>query len=152
MRASALGEGQRLVVDLLGLADHARDRAEPAGDPDRAGVDKVGQGVCEHHRIELIGLAVDVEIGARKVGAHQRHAIADHAGEHLVDIAVFGAAQGVRVELGAGNEFRRIEAPAMGRIEHHRRAQGLRIENLEGRVEPLRFEKGVSALFIVHTY
>jgi len=36
--AQRLGDGNALIVDFLGVADHARDRAEPAGDPHRAGI------------------------------------------------------------------------------------------------------------------
>ena len=152
MRASASAKVRGCVVDFLGFGDHAGDRAEAAGDPDRAGVDVVGQGIGEHDRVELIGLAVDVEIGARKVGAHQGRAVTDHAGKDLVDIAVFRASEAVRVELGAVNELRWIDPSAVGRIEHHRRGERVGLENVERRIEPLCFENGVSAVSVVHVY
>ena len=39
----------------------------------------------EHARIELVGLAVDVDIAAREMRAHQRMAAFDHAGDQFVD-------------------------------------------------------------------
>ncbi len=83
-----------LVVDFLGVADHARHRAEPAGDPHRAGIGERGKSPVEHPRVELVGLAVDVDKAAREMRPHQRIAVLDHAGDQLADEAVLGAAQG----------------------------------------------------------
>ena len=49
-----------LVVDFLRVADHARDRAEPAGHPHRSRIGERRQAAVEHARVELIGLAIDV--------------------------------------------------------------------------------------------
>ena len=68
-----------LAVDFLGVADHAGDRAEPARDPHRAGVGEGRQPAVEHARVELIGLAVDVDIAAREMRPHHRVAAAQHA-------------------------------------------------------------------------
>ena len=87
-----------LVVDFLGVADHARDGAEAAGDPHRAGIGEGRQAAVEHARVELVGLAVDVDIAAREMRPHQRIAARDHAREQLVDEGILGAAQGREVE------------------------------------------------------
>ena len=43
---------------------------------------KSGSGSCEQLGIELVGLAIDVEIGARKARRDQRRAELGHAGEN----------------------------------------------------------------------
>jgi hypothetical protein len=66
------GDRDALIVDFLGVADHARDGAESAGDPHRAGIGERRQPAVEHARIEFVGLAVDVDIAAREMRAHDR--------------------------------------------------------------------------------
>jgi len=63
-----LGEAQLLRVDLLPAGHNARNCAEPHSDARRAGIDKIWLCVLEHCLIELIGLSVDVDIGARETG------------------------------------------------------------------------------------
>ena len=109
-----------LMVDFLGIADHARDRAEPARHPHRARIGERRQPPVEHAWIELVGLAVDVHIAAREMRAHEREAPPHHAGEQLVDEGVLGAPQLREVEPGGGQEGRRIDAAAMGRVENDR--------------------------------
>ena len=62
------------AIDLLAVGDDAGDGAEPAGDAHRARVGEGRQPALEHARVELVGLAVDVEIGAREARRHQRRA------------------------------------------------------------------------------
>ena len=90
-----------LVVDLLRVADHARDRAEPARDPHRARIGERGQAAVEHARIELVGLAIHVDIAAREMHPHERVPARHDAGDQVVDEGVLRAAQGREVELGA---------------------------------------------------
>ena len=73
-----------LAIDFLAVADHARDGAETAGDPHRARVGEARQSPCEHPGIELVGLAVDVDIGARKVDPHRRKAAVAEISDQLV--------------------------------------------------------------------
>ena len=82
-----------LAVDLLRVAHHPRHGAQPARDPHRAGIGKGGQAALEHAGIELVRLAVDVHIAARKVRPHQRVSALHHAGGKLVDERILGAAQ-----------------------------------------------------------
>ena len=89
-----------LVVDFLGVADHPRHRAEATGDPHRAGIGEGRQPAFEHARIELVGLAIDVDETAREMRAHHRIAALDHARDQLVDKAVLGAAQAWRYRAG----------------------------------------------------
>ena len=67
-----IGEAQLARIDVFAGRDDARDGAEPDLDARRAAVDIVGQRILEHRRVELEGLAVRVEIGAREPGAQQR--------------------------------------------------------------------------------
>ena len=123
------------VVDFLGVADDARDRAQAASDPHGAGIGERGQPALEHARIELVGLAVYVDEAAREMGAHQRVALTHHAGHQLVDEAVLGAAQGSDLEPGHRQEGARIDRSAVGRVEQHRAGAGRRLQDIERRVQ-----------------
>jgi len=127
-----LGHLERPRVDLLGIGDDPRDRAEAAGDAHRAGVDVARQPAGEHPGVELVGLAVDVEIGAREVRPHQRRSLRHDAGEQPVDEGVLGAADGVGVEPRGGEEAARIAAAGVRRVEDERRPLGGRLQHLEG--------------------
>src|SRR6516164_1027807 len=63
-----LGEAQLLRVDLFRAGHAARNRAAAHPDARRAGIDKIWQCVVEHCLFELIGLPVDVDIGASETG------------------------------------------------------------------------------------
>ena len=103
--AQRLADRNALVVDFLGVADHARHSAEPAGDPHRAGIGERWQPAVEHPRIEFVGLAVDVDIAAREMRSHDRVAARDHAGDQFVDEAILGAAQRRQVEARGQQEL-----------------------------------------------
>ncbi len=124
-----------LVVDFLRVADHARHGAEPAGDPHRTGVGKGRQASLEHARIELVGLAVDVDITAREVRPHQRIAARNDAPRQVVDEAVLRTPQRRQVEPRGLQEVARIDAAGMRRVEQHRPAPVLRLHDLERRIE-----------------
>ena len=93
-------------VDLLAVGDDARDGAEPGADARRAGVDVAGQRVVEHGRVELVGLAVGVDEGAREEARQQRGAVRGRRREQLVDEGVLGPAQRERVEPRGRREAR----------------------------------------------
>ena len=78
-----------VAIDLLAVADHARNGAEPAGDPHRAGIGKARKPAGEHAGIELIGLAIDVDIGAGKVDPHGRKAAIAEMADQLVHEGIF---------------------------------------------------------------
>ena len=80
------------------------DGAEPADHAHRLGIGVMGQPVAEQNRIELVGLAVDVEIGAREMGMEQRGAERGHEAEQLLDIGVLGAPERQRIEPGSGQK------------------------------------------------
>ena len=98
MRRRASSAGRRLAIDLLPVGDDARDRAEAAGDAHGAGVGEGRQTPLEHARVELVGLAVDVEIGPGKARRHQGSAEPDDAPEQGVHMGVLRAAKAQRVE------------------------------------------------------
>ena len=135
MRRSASLDRDALVVDFLGVADHARHRAEPAGDPHRAGVGERGKPPVEHARIELVGLAVDVDIAAREMRPHQRMAARHDAGDQIVDEGILGAAQRRQIEPRGQQEGARIDPPAMRRVEQDRAAAVGRFDRLERGIE-----------------
>src|ERR1700675_1519864 len=56
-----------LAIDLLAVANHARNGAETPRPPPRTGIGEPWQPPGEHPPIELIGLAVDVDKRARKI-------------------------------------------------------------------------------------
>ena len=74
MRSKARADRQPLAIDLLGVGDDPRDGAEPADHPRRLACWRNPAAAVEQLRIELVGLAVDVEIGARKARRDQRRA------------------------------------------------------------------------------
>jgi hypothetical protein len=92
----------------------------------------MGQPVAEQNRVELVGLAVDVEISAREVGVEQRGAETGHKSKQLLDISVLGASKGERIEPGSGEKGLRVDAAAMGRIEDERHLKALRPRHGEG--------------------
>ena len=130
---------QQLFVDRLRIADHARNRAQPDGDAQRPGVGEIGQRTLEDLRIEFVGLAIDVEIGARKHGPHQRRAQSDARQEQFVDEGVLRTAQGQRVESGRFEKPVRIAQPRMGRAEDKRRGQTRRLDRLHRGIESDQF-------------
>ncbi len=123
------------VVDFLGVANHPGHRAEAAGDPHRTGIGEGRQAAVEHARVELIGLAVHIDIAARKMSPHQRIAMPDHPGHQLIDETVLGTAQSRDIEPGLAQERRRIGRTGMGRIEQGWAPAGGRFDDVEGRVE-----------------
>ncbi len=133
--AHRFGDRNALIVDFLGVADDARHGAEPAGDPHRAGIGERRQAAVEHARIEFVGLAVDVDIAAREMRPHHRVAAADHAFDQFADEGILGAAQRRQIEPRGQQKGRRIDPPAMGRIEQQRPAAFRRLEGLEWGIE-----------------
>ena len=128
-------DGKPLVVDFLGIADHPRHGAEPARDPHRTGIGEGGQPPLEHARIELVRLAVDVDIAAREMHAHQRLAAADHPADELVDEGILRTAQRGEIEPRGRQERARVNPAAVRGIEHEGRGGRLRFEDFERRVE-----------------
>ena len=112
---------QPLAIDLLGIGDDAGDGAEPAHHARRLGVGELRQPAGEQLGIELVGLAIDVEIGAREACRDQRRAERHDRLEQLVDVAILGLAQGVRIEPGGLQEGLGVDAARMRRAEHDRR-------------------------------
>jgi hypothetical protein len=90
--AQRLVDIEPLAVNLLPVADHARDGAETAGDPHRAGIGKARQPAGEHARIEFVGLAVHVDIGAGEIDPHGRKAAIAQIGDQFVHERILGAA------------------------------------------------------------
>ena len=98
---------ERLAIDLVGLRDDARDGAKAADHPHRLGIGIMRQPLAEQDRIELVGLAIDVEIGPREMGIEQGRAQIGHEAEKLLDIGILRAP-----EASANRAWRRPERPA----------------------------------------
>src|SRR5665647_2557893 len=124
-----------LIIDFLGVANHPRHGSQAPRHPHRAGIGERGQPAVEHARIEFVGLAVHVHEAAREMRAHQRIALANHAGDQGVDEAVLRPAQDGDIELRTDQERARIGRTAVRRIEQHRPPARRRLNNLERRVE-----------------
>ena len=90
--------GEPRAVDFLSVGHHPRHRAEAAGDTHGPRVGERRKPPVEHARVELVGLAIYVEIGPWEVRSHERRAEIDHGREQAVDIGVFRAAERQRVE------------------------------------------------------
>src|SRR6516162_1107151 len=126
-----LREAKLLRVNLLAASDYTSDRAKTHADPWRSCVDEFRQGVGEHARIELVGLAVYVNVSTREAGRQQGSAEARRRPEELVDKAVLGPPQSHRVEPRGGEEIGRIFGPAMRRGEDERQAARNRLLQIE---------------------
>ena len=125
--------GQRFAIDLVGLRHDAGDGAKAADHAHRLGIGVVREPIAEQNRIELIRLAVDVEIGAREMGIEERGAEFGDEGEQLLDIGILGAPKRQRIEPGGGQEGGGINAAAMGRVEDERHFEARRPRHREGR-------------------
>jgi hypothetical protein len=102
-----------LTVDFLGVADDAGHRPQSSRHAHRTGIGERGEPAFEHARVEFVRLAVDVDIAAGKVRAHQRVSAPHDAQAELVDEAVLGAAQRRDLESRGGQERARIDAPTV---------------------------------------
>ncbi len=119
--ASGLGEGELAVVDLAPLGHQAGDGAEARGHPRGACAGEVWQVVLEHRRVELIGLAVHIDVGARVAGEQQAAAVPRGGLDQLVDQGVLGAAHRHLAQPRGGAHVGGIEAARVGRGEHQGR-------------------------------
>ena len=86
--------------------------------------------VLEHGRVQLVGLAVDVDVGAGVAGGDHRGPVGRAARDQVIDEGVLRAPDGVGVEDGGGHQLGRVVPAGMGRGEHQglgrlrRQAQG----------------------------
>ena len=109
---------QALAIDLLRVGDDACNGTQSAHHAGGLGVGKVRQPAAEQLGIELIGFAIDIEIGPRKTRGNKRSAEADDGLEQLVDVAVLRLAQGMGIEPGGLKKCLGIDASGVGRAEH----------------------------------
>ncbi len=128
-----LADRQAVPIDLLGLADDAGDRAQATGHPDGADVGIRRQAAVEHLGVELIRLAVHIQISAGEVGLQKGGAHSDDVHEQLIDIGVFGTADREFVQTGRIEETCRILTAGMRGIEDERQALVGRGQNFKGR-------------------
>ena len=131
--AQRVVDGKPLAVDLLAVADHARDGAEAARHPHRSGIGEARQSPVEHARIKFIGLPVHVDIGAGKVDPHRRKTAIAQIPDQLVHERIFGAAQRSQIDPRGVEEFVRIDRTGMRRVEDDRRPPCGRLHDLERR-------------------
>ena len=132
--------GHALGVDLLAVADDARDGSEPTGDANRARVDIGRQPAVEHARVELVGFSIEVEIGAWEMRPKQRRPERHRRAEQVVHESVFGPSQARSIEPRALEESRRVDAAGMRRTHHDRGRQFGRLDERrkEGRNRGVR--------------
>ncbi len=120
-----------LAIDFLAVTDHARDGAEPTSHPHRSRIGEARQAPRKHARIEFVGLAVNIDIGAGKVDRHGGKSAIAQAGDQLVHERILGAAQRRKIDPRRAQEFVRIGRSGMRRVEDDRRPPGGRLHNLE---------------------
>src|SRR5215208_5837061 len=80
-------------INLLALAYHARNSSQSAHHPDRGGVGGSRQRPFDQMRVELIGFAVQVNIGTREICLEQRGTGFGGGGEQLIDEAILRASK-----------------------------------------------------------
>ena len=136
--AFGLGKGHLRRVDFGARRDQAGDGAEARAHPVGAGLHVARQRLGEHLRVELVGLAVGVQIGARIEGAEERRPAVGSAGEDFVDEAVLGAPQVLLVEPGAGDEGGVVGRAAVGGGEDERRRPARRQAQVDDPVDGRR--------------
>jgi hypothetical protein len=126
-----LGGRDALAPDRARTGDPRRDQAEAAPGPGRFD-GRVRRRAGQHHRrVELALVAVEVDLGARRIGDQGRRSVLDGAPDQPVDEPVLET-----LEAGAGNSRRgeqpvRIGASGVGHRKHHRRAWPGRSEAAE---------------------
>ena len=108
------------AVDRLAARRDARDHAEAGGDAGGAVVERPRQRAFEHGRVEFVGLAVGIDVGARETRREQGHAERRCGAKQLVDEGVLGPAQGRERHRRLGQEFGGIVRAAVRRGDHHR--------------------------------
>ena len=101
MRSKASVTGNAPPIDVLPVGDDARNGAEPGRDAHRACIGEAGKRPLDQARIELVGLAVDVEIGARKAGMDERNAALGRGRQQEIDEGILGAPELEGVEARA---------------------------------------------------
>jgi hypothetical protein len=136
-----LAQGQEAAIDRPPLGDHPGDGSQAARHPQRTRIGVFRQRVAEQFRVEFVRLPVDVEEGARKIGAQERRAMKGRGGKKVIDRHVLGAAQGREVKVGGGEEIAGIGPAGMGRGKNQGRGQPLRLNRLALRSGVIRLRR-----------
>ena len=108
------------TIDGLAACGHAWDHAQARCHTRRPMVERTWQGPFKHPRIELIGLAIGVDIGAWETSRKQWNAQGGRGGEQLVHEGVFRPAQCSKRNGGDFQEIRGIEVATVGGRDDHR--------------------------------
>ena len=95
-------QGQPLAVNGFVFRYDAGQRAQTCCDTGRGGVEAVRQRLHKHCGVEFPGLAIDVEIGAGKMGAQQGRAKVGRTGKQLVHKGILRLADGQVVKSRHG--------------------------------------------------
>ncbi|MNL44502.1 hypothetical protein D3C87_1670830 [compost metagenome] len=101
-------------IDVHILGDDTGYRSQAAGNPHGADIGVGRQSAFEHARIKLVGLAIDVEIRAGKIGFQQRRTDVGRSGEQLVNEMIFRAPDLVRIKPCRFQKGDGVTATAMG--------------------------------------
>src|SRR5947209_6083804 len=107
--ADGVVDGNPVRIDLLRLANDPRDRPKATGYAHGSRIGKGRQPAFEHARIELVRLAVHVDIAAGEVRPHERIAAPHHTDHKLIDEGILGPPQGCDIKPGSGEERARID-------------------------------------------
>jgi len=129
-------DGEPLAVDRLAVGHHAGDGAQPRRHPRAAAVGVVGQGLVEELRIQLVGLAIGIDVGAREERADRYCAQARGLAHQFVDVAVLRTAQIVGIEHGGRQHVLGIELAGVRRGDDQRQLAAGRSVNGKGRTFP----------------
>ena len=100
------------------------DGAEAAGDPHRAGVGEARQPPGEHPGVELVGLAVHVDIGTGEIHRHHGKAAIAQMADQLVHERILGPAQRGEVDGVGGEKLARLLLKRSREIRENRVLDG----------------------------
>jgi hypothetical protein len=130
-------EAQALPVDRLVLGHDAGEGSETGSNARARRVVALVERLDEHLGVELPGLAVDVEIGAREMRAKKGRAEMRRAREQFVDVGILGLADREMVEPRHPEEALGIVSAGMGGVENEGGCQPPRADRLKSGLVPV---------------
>ena len=108
------------AIDGLAACGNARDHAQACCNTRRPMIEGPRQGPFEHPRIKLVGLAVGVDVRARKTSREQRNTQGGCGGKQLVDEGVLRSAERRKRHSGNFQKICWVEVTAVRRSDDRR--------------------------------